>query len=188
MPESPHRPPLVIAVSGDPGSGKTTVCEPLAVALGIRRVYFGQIVRDMAKERGMPLLAFQGHLDEHPEIDRALEARQVAEAQEGNVLLEGRSSALAVRQAGVPALKLFLAVRPEVQAQRLAGRDDASPEQAHVDALTRQSGLVRKFQGIYGTDFTDPSLYDRVIDTSDMTPAQVYAEVEREVRAYVARQ
>ena len=84
---------LVIAVSGDPGSGKTTVCAPLAWHLGIRRVYFGQIVRDMAIERGVTLMEFQAYLEAHPELDTALEERQIAEAKAGDVLLEGRMSA-----------------------------------------------------------------------------------------------
>lgn len=177
----------MIAVSGDPGSGKTTVCEPLARTLGIRRVYFGQIVRDMARERGMPLMEFEAHLRLHPEIDRALEARQVAEAKEGNVLLEGRLSAWAAREAKVPALCLYLSARPDVQAQRLSKRDGADTAQAHMDALKRHASLIERFREFYGVDFTDPALYDRIIDTSDMTPDEVYIAVEKEVRTYLAR-
>ena len=51
--------PIVVAVSGDPGSGKSTVCERLAPDFGLTRVYAGGLFRTFAAERGLSLAAYQ---------------------------------------------------------------------------------------------------------------------------------
>jgi cytidylate kinase len=69
-----------IAISGPPGSGKTTVSEIVSERMGYRLVLVGQIFREMASERGVDLETFGRFAEEDETIDRELDARMVAVA------------------------------------------------------------------------------------------------------------
>ncbi len=47
--------PLAVAFAGKVGSGKTTITRPLAEALGWPRTSFGDYVRKVVRERGIPV-------------------------------------------------------------------------------------------------------------------------------------
>jgi len=175
---------IVIAVSGDPGSGKSTVCERLAPAFGLTRVYAGGLFRAFAVERGLSLMAYQDYAASHPEEDfRIDEAMRVA-GRAGNALLEGRMSAWVARTAGIPALGLYLRITPEAQAKRIQERDGGTYEEALRASRLRQELDVERLKRLYKVDYTDPSWYDVVIDTSELDREGVYQAVLHEVEKY----
>lgn len=58
-----------IVISGDLGSGKSTVSRELSRRLGVRRVSVGDLYRQMAQSRGMSAL----QLNLHAELDDAVD-------------------------------------------------------------------------------------------------------------------
>jgi predicted cytidylate kinase len=179
-------PKLVIAVSGDPGSGKSTVCERLARELGLRRIYAGGITREFAAARGMELMEFERFEQTHPEFDREIDARLIAAAKEGDIVIEGRMAAWAVREAGVPALSIFITLAPEERIRRIREREACSREEAETLAEFRQTQLVERLEKIYGVKFTDRSLYDTVVDATGMDREEEYQAVLAAARAFFA--
>lgn len=179
-----HERPIVIAVSGDPGSGKSTVCERLAADLSLTRVYAGGTFRALAAERGMTLAAFEEYAATHEDIDFAVDEAMRTAGRAGNALLEGRMSAWVARAASIPALCLYLRVSPEAQAVRIQERDGGTLDDALRHANERQASDVARLRSRYGVDFTDPHWYDAIIDTSLLDREGVYRAVLKEVARY----
>ena len=61
---------MIITISGNPGSGKSTAAKSVAKLLGADRIYAGGILRTMAKEKEMNLQEFLAYIVNHPEIDK----------------------------------------------------------------------------------------------------------------------
>ena len=169
-----------ITVSGPPGSGKTTVASMLASRLGYPLIVGGRIFRRMAEERGMTLEEFSRYAEEHHEVDRELDERLAEELRgKENVVLDSRLGGWIAHLHGIPAYKVFLTAPVEVRAIRLVGRDGGTLDEVIERVKYREESERRRYMEIYGIDFTDTSIYDLVLDTSDMGPEDVAREIAR---------
>lgn len=182
---SSRRSAAVVTLSGDIGSGKTTIAAPLATAYGLRVVHTGGLVRAMAAARGEDLIAFMRYLELHPEIDRDLDQKQVEAAREGNVLLDSHIAAWAARESGMDALRIYLAVAHEEQVRRIVSRDACTREEAARVILQRETMLVGKMKLLYGFDLTDRANYDLVVDTTSLSRGAVHDAVFAAVEEYM---
>ena len=86
---------MIITISGNPGSGKSTVAKILIKKLDAQRIYIGGIMRELAKEKGMTLEELMVYAKTHPEIDKEADVKTRDKArkldQQGEiVLVEGR--------------------------------------------------------------------------------------------------
>lgn len=162
-----------ITIGGPPGSGKTTIAEMLAERLGWKYVYTGDLFRKLAKEKGMSLLDFGEYAGEHPEIDRALDERQLELAREGNVILEGRVAGWICWANGVEAFKIWLDAELEVRAERVAKREEKDTETVIWEIKEREDSEHARYQLLYNFDLSDRSFYDIVIDTAPLDPGQI---------------
>ena len=70
--------PMLITISGLPGSGKTTVAQLVAGELGLEHVYAGNIFREQARRAGLSLPEYLARAETDPSIDRELD-RQMQE-------------------------------------------------------------------------------------------------------------
>lgn len=153
------RPPLLLAIGGLPGAGKSTVARALAPALGrspgavvlrsdeLRKRLFG-----VAPEQRLPADAYAEEANQRVNADLARLAREVAAS--GQAVIADATFVLpaqraqieaAARDAGVPFLGVWLTAPPEVLAARIAARrGDASDADAAVlaRALTLDVGRI----------------------------------------------
>jgi cytidylate kinase len=106
--------PLVIAIDGPAGSGKSTIAARLAKKLGYINLESGAMYRALA----LKALEYQGSLDD-PEALRQLAEKtaiQLEPQPEGNrVLLDGRDVSQRVREADVTAAASRVSVHPPVR-------------------------------------------------------------------------
>lgn len=163
-----------ITISGPPGSGKSTVCKMLSDRLGIECVISGMIFREMAKEQGLDLEEF-GRLSQiQPRFDRLLDERMVRTAKEkNNVILEGRLTAHMLSRNGIRATKVFLHADIDTRAKRIAEREGIDVREAKGRILEREECEASRYRDFYEIDLSDKSLYDLVIDTTNLSPEQV---------------
>jgi len=152
--------PLVVAIDGPAGVGKSTVARKLAARLGIPYLDTGAMYRAVA------LYALEQGLD--PD-DRAAAARAAAKARielrvagdgHAEVLLDGRSVEPRIRTPEVGAATSRLAVHPEVRAAMVA--------------------LQRELAGRHGGVLEGRDIGTRVVPE---TPHKFFLEAAPEVRA-----
>jgi len=169
-----------IAVSGDLGSGKSSVADILAGTLGARRVSTGAAQRQIAEQRGITTLELNRLAETDPGIDAEVDSvfRSLASAPEALVV----DSRLAWHF--LPgAFKVHLVVDPGEGARRVLGRPGSAAEhyrsldEALAGIADRADSERRRFQERYGVDIFRLRNYDLVVDTSEASPGEVAAGV-----------
>lgn len=161
----------VVALGGPPGSGKTTAARQLARELALELVSAGERFRAEATRHGLDLNSFSRFAESHPEVDRELDEGMAVLARPGR-LLEGRLTGALLRRRGVPVYWLTVTARPEVRAERLAGRDRMRVEEARPRMEAREASELRRYRELYGIDLAAERA-DLSVDSSELTPEAV---------------
>jgi cytidylate kinase len=173
-----------IVVSGDLGSGKSTVSRELARRVALRRVSVGDLYRQMAQSRGMSAL----QLNLHAELDDAVDGyvdqlqAEIAKSDE-QLVVDGRLAWFFFTDA----FKVHLITDPAVAAHRVLSRPSDEVEAYSSlaeakDRLGNRSDSERvRFLARYGADKNRLRNYDLVCDT---TRAQSGEVVDHIIAAY----
>ena len=182
---------MIITISGNPGSGKSTVAKKMVHQLGCERIYAGGMMREMARERGITLEKLMELAKTDPKIDQELDTRVAEEAKkydlEGqDVIVEGR-----VQYHFLPkSTKIYVWVEPRVGAERIwkdlqdqdvaTERNQASAnsvEEVLTNNETREAGDAQRYLNLYGTDHRQKGNYDFVVDTTTITADEATQKV-----------
>jgi len=164
---------VTITISGNPGSGKSTVAKLLEKKLGLRYVYSGMIFRELAKKYKMSLEEFGKYCEENSEIDKELDTRQLEILQNGDVILEGRLAGWLAYRDNMPAFKVAVVADLETRAKRIVQREKGSIEKRKKEILEREKSEVLRYKKYYNIDLEDISIYDIVIDSGDKTSEEI---------------
>ena len=160
-----------VAISGDPGSGKSAISTALAQRLGLSRVGAGDLHRSIAKELGLSTLQLNLY-EEDNAVDRRVVSmlEDIAESGE-RVVVDARLAWNILRGS----LKVHLIVDPEVAARRIFQSRLDSVERYStfaetIEGLAERSRRERqRFKALYKVDLSRLRNYDLVIDTSIAT-------------------
>jgi len=163
----------VITISGDLGSGKSTLRRLLARKLDYREFSAGELQRQMAAERGMTSLEFNEHSEQHPEMDGVIdtEVQRLAEGA-SKLIIDSRLAWHFVTEA----FRIHLTVHPLEGARRVHGSQRGAVEgyRDFEDALDgirkRRLSEDARYLALYGVDTTDLRNYDFVADTTVSRP------------------
>lgn len=161
---------MLLTVSGPPGSGTTTASQRVAARLGLDLVPGGEVFRALAAEHDMSLPDFGRYASAHPEVDVELDARLAEVAHEGEVVIESRLAGWIARNEHLPAVVTWIDCDPLIRAQRVAGREGLSVEQAFADNDERQRIERERYLALYSIDMADLSPYDLVLDSGELRP------------------
>ena len=164
---------VTITVSGNPGSGKSTVAKLLEDKLGIKYVYSGMIFRDLAEKYNMTLEEFGKYCEENSDIDKELDERQLEILKEGNVILEGRLAGWLAHSNNVSAFKVAIVADLDIRAKRIVNREKGSVEKRKKEILERERSENTRYKKYYNVDLKDTSIYDIVIDSGDKSPKEI---------------
>ena len=154
---------MIITMSGQPGSGKTSVAKEIAEKYDFVIISAGEQFRKMAAERGMSLEEFGRLAESDPSIDLAIDNRQKdLSSQYPRALVEGR---LAGRTIDAD-LKIWLKTPLRIRAERIAKREDIPVHRAFDETHARGVCELARYKKYYDIDLTDLSVYDLIIDTA----------------------
>ena len=162
-----------ITISGNPGSGKSTVAELLEQKLGIKYVYSGMIFRELAKKYNMTLEEFGKFCEENREIDKELDDRQLEILKEGNVILEGRLAGWLAHSYNISAYKVAIVADLDIRAGRIVNREKGDVETRKAEILERERSENTRYKKYYNFDLKDTSIYDIVIDSGDKSAEEI---------------
>lgn len=171
----------VIAISGMPGCGSTTVGRLLAKKLNLKFFSIGKWNKEQ-------LLSLEGR-ETKTETENSIEmwkneegaskkfheksddmARDIAK--KGNVVMDGK---LVVRMLkGLYDFSVWLKADEKIRAARYAGRDNITEDEALKRLEEKQKMERENWQRIYGFDYFDQEKEaDLVIDTGDKKPEEI---------------
>lgn len=163
-----------IAISGPPGSGKTTICMLVAHRLEYDFIVVGQIFRQMALERKVNLETFGRLAEEDETIDRELDKRmlEMAKARE-NIVIEGRMTGPILKSSNVPVFAVYVSASESVRAERIAKREGKETELVLREMKTRERSEKKRYIAYYGIDPSNRTIYDLWVDSSNITADKV---------------
>ncbi len=168
---------VTITISGTPGSGKSTIARMLKDRLDLPYVYSGLIFRMIAEKHNMNLAEFGKYCEQHDNVDRELDDKQLEILQNGNVIVEGRLAGWIAHLNQIPAFKIMIDADILVRAQRVVMREEGTAEQRKEEIEKREKSERNRYKRYYNIDLKDTSIYDLVVDSSDKNPDEVIEEI-----------
>lgn len=175
---------MIIAITGLPGSGKTTIAQKLSEAYKIPWLSMGDFRSKMAMKRGVTV----DELNRLDEPDEEIDSYQAGlNASKESFVIDGRLSWHFIPNS----FKIFLDVDPTVAAQRVInaprqGREDEKPYRSTKEAreaMEKRNAQDReRYQKKYHLDLLDFSQYDLIINTTNKTPEKIIEEIKEKIR------
>ena len=170
----------IIVMSGDIGSGKSSVATALKQITGYDVIGTGTIQRAIAKRRGVTTLELNKISQTDRSIDDEIDSYVVELGKtQDRLILDSRLAWHFIPEA----FKVFLAVDPVVGAERVfnASRNDEnnpSLKETLDNNLKRQAIEDQRFQKLYNVNFRKYGNYDLIIDTSFTTPEVIAGKIK----------
>jgi len=174
---------ITIAVSGTPGSGKTTYARFLAERYGLRFVSNGMLFRELAKEMGVDLLELHRLAEQREDIDREIDERALQEAKRGNVVIEGHLAVWILRD--IADIKIIVDAPLRIRAERIAQRESISIEEALSQIHLREKSNAERAMRYYKVDIRDYSVADLMVKTYPLDVNSVKNVIASFVDAYL---
>lgn len=175
---------MIIAISGDLGSGKSTIAKELAKNLEIPRYYMGSILRKTAEDRGLTIGDLMKEAEVDPSIDKDIDqyVKKLPEKEESFVI-ESRTAWFLIPNA----LKIYLQVSQEEAAKRIFKEIEEGNERNEGGLKTFEEVLKSvksrslrdrdRYQKYYGVDIKKEDNYDLVLDTTNLSKKEVYQKI-----------
>ncbi len=170
-------PPITkITLTGDLGSGKSTVSRLLCEHTGFEYISTGKVQRQSAQELGLDTLEMNRRADTDPSIDERIDGIFVALGHDPKgCVIDSRMAWFFLPDS----FKVFLKTDVHVAVQRILNDPDRNSEQYETAEEAVQKILARKasenarFLEKYGADCADLNNFDLVIDTAERSQGVV---------------
>ncbi|MDR0890448.1 MAG: cytidylate kinase family protein [Oscillospiraceae bacterium] len=177
-----------ITVTGDLGSGKSTVCNELKEKYNLELFSTGSIQRKIAVEMGISTFALNKYMETHPEIDRLIDGELIKLSEStSDIAIDSRMAWHFVKNT----FDVFLTIDETVAAQRIVS-DKRGPSEGYINiehAITLLKGRKEsenyRYKSKYGVDCNDVANYDLVLDTTTISPDYVADVI---IKQYTKRQ
>lgn len=169
---------MIITFSGTHGAGKSTTAKALAKRLGYEFYSVGDVMREIASERGLTVKELAEHLAREPEIDRDIDNRTKALSEKEKLVVDARMGWYFLPGS----LKVFitapLADRVERTFSSQRKSDGFTSERDAASQLeVRQEQLSQNLVKLYGVDPYQERHFDLIIDNADKSVEEVVDEI-----------
>ncbi|MEF8848767.1 MAG: AAA family ATPase [Candidatus Thermoplasmatota archaeon] len=174
---------VTITISGEVGSGKTTVGKKLSEKTGYEYVYSGMIFRKLAEEHDKTLAEFGEYCEKNEKIDKQLDEYQLNILKnKDDIIVEGRLAGWLAFKNKINSLKIFLTADLEERTRRVIKREKGDIEKRKKKIISREKSEQNRYKKYYDIDIKDRSIYDLVIDTTDKTSDEIVDLIYKKIK------
>lgn len=172
---------MKITISGNPGSGKSTVAKLLAKKLNYNHYEIGDLFRKLALKKGITLNQLLKKSENSPKLDKEMDQVQIDIGKsQDNFVMVSRLGYYFIPDS----VKVFLDVDQDKAIERLL-KDSSklrSAEKLTVSQIKskleqRKHSEIKRYKKFYNTNPYDKRHYNLVIDTSKLKPSQVVSKI-----------
>lgn len=179
---------MIITISGDIGSGKSTAGRRLVKTLDYEYLSTGGIQRKIAEEMGITTLELNILSERDTAIDDKIDSYTKAlNQQEESYIVDSRLAWHFIPSS----FKVYLQCDMKEAARRISNDDTRSGEKMgeKVETLLnkiidRRASEKRRFIHKYGVDYTLLSHYDLIVDSTNRSPQKVEEEVLKHFKTW----
>ncbi len=171
-----------ITLTGNLGSGKSTVCRIMEQQYGFEIYSTGKVIRSIADEMGISVLEMNELMSKDHKYDHMIDDKTAQISRENpdkNILFDSRLAWNFVEKS----FKVFLSVDLAEAARRVyadASRGDVESYKSEEDAAeqlaARAANEDARYEELYGIHYFDFNNYNLILDSSYATP-DVIAEL-----------
>ncbi len=170
-----------IIISGKPAAGKTTVARIIAERLGVKAIGGGEILKEMALERGYNAhgdgwwdtpegLKFLEERKSNPDFDNEADRRLIKKIEAGDIVVTSYTAAWISKKG----FKVWLEGSLKTRAARMGKRDNTDVSATLKVAKIRDEENQTVYKKLYKIDiWNDKAPFDMEIDTNKKTPEEI---------------
>jgi len=170
-----------IIISGNAGSGKSTIGMLLSKETGIPFISAGQIIRNKMREMKMDIIQFQDFCKNNPNMDIEIDNYMVN-------YLSKLNSFIADYRLGFhffpDAFSILLNVSDKIAIDRIKNRKseeekffDLPDEQVLILIQQRNAKMRERFIELYDADYLNEDNYSLLINTDCLTPSDILFKI-----------
>ncbi len=161
---------MIITISGQAGSGKSSVARYLSENLKLKHHSMGDLRRKMARDRNLNLAKLNELGEKEDFTDKQVDEMQTEIGKkEDNFVMDGRLSYYFIPNS----IKIYLKANLRIRAERVYNDERVEENfrdlgDAIASLIEREKSDQRRYKKYYEIDTTNELQYDVVIDTSRM--------------------
>jgi len=146
---------IVIAISGLPGSGSTTIAKEIAKRFNLDYYSPGEVFKGYSKKNQSEAALEVWNLfgKEKKFHEKNFDIKQIEKAKKGNVVICGKLSIFMLK--GMADYKIWIESDLKTRAERTAERDGIPFEKAFEQIKEREKIEMESWKKIYGIDYTE---------------------------------
>ncbi|MDD4353160.1 MAG: cytidylate kinase family protein [Candidatus Nanoarchaeia archaeon] len=170
---------MILTITGDLGSGKSTVAKLVAKELKLKEYSTGQLFRKLAVDMQVSFKELNELAKKDKRIDKRIDDYQIKLGEkEDNFILEGRLGFYFIPKS----IKICLRVKLEESAKRimLDNRSDEKFKDLNeaISAIkSRRKSEKERYENLYKVDIDNDKNYDLVIDTTIIPATEVAKKI-----------
>lgn len=179
-----------ITLTGNLGSGKSTLSKILENKYGYEIFSTGKVIRQIASDHGVSVLEMNKLMEKDHKYDHEIDnttARIAKENPNKNILFDSRLAWNFVEKS----FKVFLTVSLDVAATRVSAdltrggvEKYKSLEEAKEQLKERAETEDKRYKEIYGIEYFNMSNYNLILDSTSCTPEILAQILKEEADAY----
>lgn len=180
-----------ITITGNLGSGKSTICKILEDKYGFEIYSTGKVQREIAREMNITTLEMNQLMCSDRKYDTMIDdatARISRENRDKNIIFDSRLAWHFVEQS----FKVFLSVSLDIAADRVM-KDNRGKEEKYTSVSEAKEMLAaraatedKRYQDMYQLSYFDFTNYNLVIDSTFNTPEKIASIIMEEAKSFEA--
>lgn len=178
-----------ITITGNLGSGKSTICKILEDKYGFEIYSTGKVQRELAREMNMTTLEMNQLMCSDHKYDTMIDdatAKISKENKDKNIIFDSRLAWNFVEES----FKVFLSVQLDVAAERVVN-DNRGKEEQYRSVLEAKEMLKaraetedKRYRQMYNLEYFNFSNYNLVIDSTYTSPEIISSIIMEEAKKY----